>query len=113
MLIFTEPVPYIRMARRVLFNPSWASSPLPTASGLFADTISEPQVAPISPSTFLRPGARFHGTQQSERQVYDVQVELKYVDLRESYLCGYLKIQGASWLRASSSPNVMAPGTVH
>lgn len=55
---------------------------------------SNKRIAPISPSTFLRPGARFHGTQQSERQVYDVQVELKYVDLRESYLCGYLKIQG-------------------
>jgi len=55
---------------------------------------SNRRIAPTSPSTFLRPGARFHGTQQSERQVYDVQVELKYVDLRESYLCGYLKIQG-------------------
>ncbi|RFU74316.1 hypothetical protein TARUN_7943 [Trichoderma arundinaceum] len=49
---------------------------------------------PISPSSFLRPGSRFRGTQQSERQVYDVQVEIKHVDLRESFLCGYLRIQG-------------------
>ncbi|KAI4864177.1 vacuolar import and degradation protein-domain-containing protein [Hypoxylon rubiginosum] len=52
------------------------------------------RIIPKSPSSFLRPGSRFHGTQQSERQVYDVQVEIKYVDLRESFLCGFLKIQG-------------------
>ncbi|KAL7919107.1 vacuolar import and degradation domain-containing protein [Trichoderma austrokoningii] len=49
---------------------------------------------PISASSFLRPGSKFRGTQQSERQVYDVQVEIKHVDLRESFLCGYLRIQG-------------------
>ncbi|KYK55932.1 vesicle-mediated transporter Vid24 [Drechmeria coniospora] len=47
-----------------------------------------------SPSSYLRPGSRFHGTQQSERQVYDVQVEIKHVDMLESFLCGYLRIQG-------------------
>ncbi|KAI1179363.1 vacuolar import and degradation protein-domain-containing protein [Nemania sp. FL0916] len=52
------------------------------------------RVLPISPSSFLRPGSKFTGTQQSERQVYDVEVVIKYVDLRESFLCGYLKIQG-------------------
>ncbi|OAA53043.1 vesicle-mediated transport protein Vid24 [Cordyceps fumosorosea ARSEF 2679] len=49
---------------------------------------------PFSPSSYLRPGTKFHGTQQSERQVYEVQVEIKYVDMRESFLCGYLRIQG-------------------
>ncbi|KAI0018467.1 vacuolar import and degradation protein-domain-containing protein [Xylariomycetidae sp. FL0641] len=49
---------------------------------------SNARVMPSLPSTFLRPGSKFHGTQQSERQVYDVQVEIKYVDLRESFLCG-------------------------
>ncbi|CAI6087524.1 unnamed protein product [Clonostachys chloroleuca] len=49
---------------------------------------------PTLPSSFLRPGSRFHGTQQSERQVYDVQVEIKHVDMHESFLCGYLRIQG-------------------
>ncbi|EFX00302.1 vesicle-mediated transport protein [Grosmannia clavigera kw1407] len=52
------------------------------------------RIIPIPPSTYLRPGSRFVGTQQSERQVYDVQVEIKHVDLRESFLCGYLRIQG-------------------
>lgn len=55
---------------------------------------SNVRIFPMSPSSFLRPGSKFHGTQQSERQVYDVQVEIKYIDLRESFLCGYLKIQG-------------------
>ncbi|KAF4122373.1 hypothetical protein GMORB2_7365 [Geosmithia morbida] len=49
---------------------------------------------PLLNSSYLRPGSRFHGTQQSERQVYDVSVEIKHVDLRESFLCGYLRIQG-------------------
>jgi len=52
------------------------------------------RLIPTSPSTFLRAGSKFHGTQQSERQKYDVQVEIKHVDLRESFLCGYLRIQG-------------------
>lgn len=36
----------------------------------------------------------FKGTQQSDRQVYEVQVEIKYVDMNESFLCGYLRIKG-------------------
>lgn len=52
------------------------------------------RLIPTSPSSFLRAGSKFHGTQQSERQVYDVQVEIKHVDMRESFLCGYLRIQG-------------------
>lgn len=55
---------------------------------------ADARVIPVSPSSYLRPGSRFHGTQQSERQRYEVQVEIKHVDLRESFLCGYLKIQG-------------------
>nr|POE74814.1 glucose-induced degradation protein 4 like [Quercus suber] len=45
-------------------------------------------------SSFLRPGSKFRGTQQSDRQIYDVQVEIKDVDMAESFLCGYLRIQG-------------------
>ena len=59
------------------------------------------QTKPVSPSSFLRPGSKFHGTQQSERQVYDVQVEIKNVDMRESFLCGYLRIQGSFWATAT------------
>ncbi|QIX02405.1 hypothetical protein AMS68_007922 [Peltaster fructicola] len=49
---------------------------------------------PTAASSFLRPGSRFHGTQRSDRQVYDVQVEIKDVNMDESFLCGYLRIQG-------------------
>ncbi|GAB7350923.1 hypothetical protein MBLNU459_g1434t1 [Dothideomycetes sp. NU459] len=52
------------------------------------------QPHPCSTSSFLRPGSRFHGTQQSDRQTYEVQVEIKDVDMEESFLCGYLRIQG-------------------
>jgi len=55
---------------------------------------SNVRLIPTSSSTFLRAGSRFHGTQQSERQVYQVQVEIKHVDMRESFLCGYLQIRG-------------------
>lgn len=44
----------------------------------------------------MRAGTRFQGAQSSERQKYIVSVEIKRVDLRESFLCGYLRIQGLS-----------------
>jgi glucose-induced degradation protein 4 len=49
---------------------------------------------PNTTSSFLRPGSRFSGTQRSEKQQYEVQVELQHVDVENSYLCGYLRIQG-------------------
>jgi len=55
---------------------------------------SNVRLIPSSCSSFLRAGSKYRGTQQSERQVYDVQVEIKHVDMRESFLCGYLRIQG-------------------
>jgi hypothetical protein len=58
-----------------------------------ADTVPC-QILPNFSSSFLRPGSKFKGTQQSDRQVYDVQVEIKDVDMAESSLCGYLRIQG-------------------
>ncbi|KAK5134134.1 hypothetical protein LTR08_006909 [Meristemomyces frigidus] len=62
------------------------------------------RLPPTTTSSFLKPGAKFKGTQQSDRQVYDVQVEIKDVDLAESFLCGYLRIQGEmSFRRAHGS----------
>lgn len=55
---------------------------------------SNVRLTPSTPSSYLRPGSRFHGIQKSERQEYEVQVEIKHVDMRESFLCGYLRIQG-------------------
>lgn len=52
------------------------------------------RLLPSTTSSFLRPGSKFKGTQQSDRQIYDVQVEIKDVDMAESSLCGYLRIQG-------------------
>lgn len=63
-------------------------------SSVAGHVFSQLRIIPTTPSSYLRPGSRFYGTQQSERQVYDVQVEIKHVDLRESFLCGYLRIQG-------------------
>ncbi|KAK3318899.1 vacuolar import and degradation protein-domain-containing protein [Apodospora peruviana] len=71
--------------------PRWAED-----SGLagMGYEYSHRRVMPTSPSSYLRPGSRFTGTQQSARQRYEVQVEIKHVDMRESFLCGYLRIQG-------------------
>ncbi|KAK2760720.1 hypothetical protein FQN54_001955 [Arachnomyces sp. PD_36] len=55
---------------------------------------SNVRLLPNHTSSFLRAGNKFVGTQQSDSQVYNVDVEIKHVDIAESYLCGYLRIQG-------------------
>ncbi|GAB1319147.1 Vacuolar import and degradation protein [Madurella fahalii] len=72
-------------------GPRWVED-----SGLvgLGNEYSHMRIIPTPPSSYLRPGSRFEGIQQSERQRYDVEVEIKHVDLRESFLCGYLRIQG-------------------
>jgi hypothetical protein len=52
------------------------------------------QFLPNSSSSLLRPGSRFKGNQTSDHQQYEVEVEIKHVDMRESFLCGYLRIKG-------------------
>ena len=52
------------------------------------------QQYPSHTSSFLRAGSKFRGTQQSDRQVYNVEVDIKHVDMNESSLCGYLRIEG-------------------
>ena len=52
------------------------------------------QQRPSYTSSFLRAGSKFRGTQQSDRQVYKVEVDIKHVDVSESFLCGYLRIEG-------------------
>ena len=47
-------------------------------------------------SSMLRAGSKFRGTQQSESQKYSVEVDIKTVDMCESFICGYLKIEGQS-----------------
>jgi hypothetical protein len=52
------------------------------------------RVLPSVSSSFLRPGSKFVGTQQSGRSTYEVNVELKRVDMESAFICGYLKIEG-------------------
>lgn len=42
----------------------------------------------------LKPGITFDGSQQSRDNRYSVQVEIKDVNLADSFLCGYLTING-------------------
>jgi len=52
------------------------------------------QFLPVTSSSLLRPGSRFRGSQTSDRQRYDVEVEIKHVDMADAFLCGYLRIKG-------------------
>ena len=61
---------------------------------LFTILIEQRQLLPTYTSSFLRPGSRFVGTQQSDKQIYNVEVDIKHVDMAESSLCGYLRIEG-------------------
>ncbi|KAK8240360.1 vacuolar import and degradation protein [Phyllosticta capitalensis] len=74
------------------------SLPVPPAASWSPELLSsawpEHRFLPNSTSSYLRPGSKFKGTQQSDRQVYEVQVEIKYVDMEQHCLCGYLRIQG-------------------
>ncbi len=63
------------------------------SSTTLTDFFIKNQIKPQTTS-ILRPGAIFVGSQQSGRSTYEVEVELKSVDLSKSYLSGYLKIQG-------------------
>jgi len=65
-----------------------------TSSSSTRYEFSNVRLLPNHTSSFLRAGTKFKGTQQSDRQVYDVQVEIKHVDMDQSYLCGFLRIQG-------------------
>lgn len=66
----------------------------PSSTALLSYEFSNIRLLPNHTSSFLRAGSKFAGTQQSDRQVYNVDVEIKHVDIAESYLCGYLRIQG-------------------
>lgn len=42
----------------------------------------------------LRAGSKFRGTQVSDTANYQVEVDIKTVDIAESSLCGFLRIEG-------------------
>ncbi|TIA36372.1 hypothetical protein D6C79_08320 [Aureobasidium pullulans] len=72
-------------------NPSASAQPSPTNSSY---PLSRKRLIPCLTSSKFQSGSKFRGTQQSDRQTYDVQVEIKHVDMDESFVCGYLRIQG-------------------
>ncbi|KAK4146092.1 vacuolar import and degradation protein-domain-containing protein [Dichotomopilus funicola] len=74
-------------------GPRWVEDSGLSGLGL---EYSHMRIMTPAPSLYLHPGTRYVGTQTSERQRYDVEVEIKHVDMRESFMCGYLKIQGLS-----------------
>ena len=47
-----------------------------------------------APSSTLRPGSRFAGSQQSDRQIYKVEVTVLTTSVPESTMTGYLRIEG-------------------
>lgn len=55
---------------------------------------SSKRVLPSYTSSYLRSGSRFVGRQTSDKSTYEVNVELKHVNMAESFLCGYLRIKG-------------------
>lgn len=55
---------------------------------------SNVRLTPHYPSSLLRPGSRFTGTQQSDRQIYNVDVKILTLSVPQSTVTGYLRIQG-------------------
>jgi len=49
------------------------------------------------PKTLLYNGSKFEGSQKSKGNSYAVEVVLQHVDEENSYLCGYLKINGLTY----------------
>jgi glucose-induced degradation protein 4 len=63
-------------------------------SAILSQPIPESRYRPNSTSSFLLPLKRFTGIQSSESQQYNVSVEIQNVDFDNSFLCGYLEIEG-------------------
>ena len=55
---------------------------------------SNVRLIPHYPSSLLRPGSHFAGTQQSDRQIYKVDVKILTLSVPQSTVTGYLRIQG-------------------
>jgi hypothetical protein len=55
---------------------------------------SNVRLTPHYPSSLLRPGSHFTGTQQSDRQIYNVDVTILTLSVPQSTVTGYLCIQG-------------------
>jgi glucose-induced degradation protein 4 len=72
-------------------NNSYGSPCLPPTPRF---DFSNTRLYPLYPSSFLRPGSKFSGTQQSDRQIYNVDVQILTLSVPESNMTGYLRICG-------------------
>lgn len=52
------------------------------------------QLLPSFSSSVFRSGSKFRGKQTSQDNTYDVNVDIQYVNMADSYVCGYLHIAG-------------------
>ena len=66
-------------------------APLPAAPRY---NFTTKRLYPHYPCSFLRPGSKFSGTQQSDHQIYNVDVQILTLSVPESTLTGYLRICG-------------------
>jgi hypothetical protein len=103
----SEPAPFtpstIRTDHGLAESARIAASPEPpepvtprisALDDLIGDPFPRSRYRPNSTCSFLKPGARFTGNQCSDKNEYEVVVELQNVDMAESFLCGYLSIRG-------------------
>ncbi|ORY01091.1 hypothetical protein K493DRAFT_210134 [Basidiobolus meristosporus CBS 931.73] len=65
----------------------------PLKKSSFATDLSSVRLTPSGTCT-LYSGSKFRGEQMSGKSGYEVTVDIQHVDLSDSYLCGYLHIQG-------------------
>ena len=63
-------------------------------SGVTPWDFSYARLSTSVPSSLFRPFAKYTGTQQSDRQIYNVAVTLLTIDVAQSTLSGYLEICG-------------------
>ena len=80
-------------ATQISDKPTHTPTTTPYPSTPFWD-FSRVAQPPHYPSSLLRPGSKFTGTQQSDRQTYKVDVDILTVDTSQSSLTGYLRICG-------------------
>ncbi|KAI5286336.1 hypothetical protein KEM52_002037, partial [Ascosphaera acerosa] len=65
-----------------------------SSSSSLVDDIFNVRLLPNFPSSVFRSGSKFRGKQTSQDNTYDVNVDILYVDMAKSYVCGNLHIAG-------------------
>ena len=76
------------------FTLSSADHQLNRASDAKAWDFSKKRIGTRCPSALFQNGSRYAGTQQSDRQIYNVEVTILTVDMEQCTMSGYLQICG-------------------